>query len=84
MIEILKRNDYTSDILAIHDNQVLAGEYILKKQFKLKPNVSFLLFTSHTPCKFTYCYLTFQVNFGFRNCFLKAVTAQLCLKLIIF
>jgi hypothetical protein len=84
MIELLKRNDYKSDILALHDNQVFAGEYILKKQFKLKPNVSFMLFTSHTPCKFMSCYLTLQVNFGFRNNFFKVVIAQLCLKLIIF
>ena len=52
MVELLKKKDYNSDVLEINENQTLEENFCLKKQFKLKPNISFLLFTSHTPCKF--------------------------------
>ena len=57
MIQLAKNKQYKSDVLEIDEsfnNEACeAGTIInLKSGFQVKPNLEFLLFTSHTPCKY--------------------------------
>jgi len=58
MIEILRNKGHKSDALEIVEHSHVVEDFSLKKHFKIKSNVSFLLFTSHTPCR----YMTFLFN----------------------
>ena len=58
MIELLRNKDHKSDALEIVEYSHVVEDFSLKKHFKIRYNVSFLLFTSHTPCR----YMTFFFN----------------------
>ena len=52
MIQLLENKKYNSDLLEVVEKNFQAGDFSLNKKFKVKEGLSFLLFTSHTPCKY--------------------------------
>jgi hypothetical protein len=86
MTELLKNKDYKSDALETVEYSNVVEDFSLKKHFKIKSNVSFLLFTSHTPCRHLDFFLNLKslTRFYLQNLFTKkGGIAPLCQKLIV-
>ncbi len=49
MLKLIEDNSYESETLSLK-NQI--DDQSERQRFSIKPNTEFILFTSHTPCKY--------------------------------